>query len=256
VLVLTALVGTVRAESASAAAQKAGSSPNAVLSAAFRPKRLGAATTVAFSVHIDPPAQSGPLPVSRIAVSYPASLGLATSGLGLDACDAAALELQGSETCPANSKLGEGSAVVQVPFGPSIVSESVELGIYAVPSSDGFLHLGILAHGQTPVIANVVLAGVLSAGRLAITVPPIATLPGAPYAALVRMQASLGGNLTYFEQRGGRRVPYRPRGIGLPDSCPKGGWLVGASFGFTDGQTSAAKTAISCPSAGRRARRG
>lgn len=227
-----------------------------MLSAAFEPKRLGAPTTVAFSVHIDPPAQSGPLPVSSIAVSYPASLGLATSGLGLDSCDPAALELQGSETCPANSKLGEGSAVVQVPFGPSIVSETVELGIYAVPSSDGYLHLGILAHGQDPVIANVVLAGVLSAGRLAISVPPIASLPGAPYVALVRMQASLGGNLTYYERRGGRRVAYRPRGIGLPDSCPKGGWLVGASFQFTNGQSSAAKTAISCPARKGRGRRG
>ena len=227
-----------------------------MLSAAFEPKRLGAPTTVVFSVHIDPPAQSGPLPVSSIAVSYPASLGLATSGLGLESSDPAALELQGSETCPANSKLGEGSAVVQVPFGPTIVSESVQLGIYAVPSSDGYLHLGILAHGQTPVIASVVLAGVLSAGRLAITVPPIASLPGAPYVALVKMRASLGGNLTYYERRGGRRVAYRPRGIGLPDRCPKGGWLVGASFRFTNGQSSAAKTAISCPARKGRARRG
>lgn len=227
-----------------------------MLSAAFEPKRLGAPTTVVFSVRIAPNAQSGPLPVSRIAVSYPASLGLATSGLGLDSCNPAALELQGSETCPANSKLGEGSAVVQVPFGPSIVSESVELEIYAVPSSDGYLHLGILAHGQEPVIANVVLAGVLSAGRLAITVPPIASLPGAPYVALVSMQASLGGDLTYYERRGGRRVAYRPRGIGLPDSCPRGGWQVGASFRFTNGESSAARTAISCPARKGRTRRG
>jgi hypothetical protein len=256
VLALAGLVGAVGAQSASARVQKASSSPKAVLSAAFEPKRLGAPTTVAFSVRIDSPTPSEPLPVAGIAVSYPSSLGLATSGLGLDSCDPAALELQGSETCPANSKLGEGSAVVQVPFGPSIVSETVKLAIYAVPSSDGYLHLGILADGQTPVIASVLLAGVLSAGRLEITVPPIASLPGAPYVSLVKMQASLGGNLTYYERRSGRRVAYRPRGIGLPDSCPKGGWLVGASFRFTNGETSAAKTAISCPAESRRAKRG
>ena len=229
--------------------------PIAVMSAAFQPKRLGAATTVLFAVRIDPPQQGEPLPVSKIDVSYPSSLGLATSGLGLDACDPAALELQGPRACPANSKLGEGSAVVQVPFGPAVVSETVELEIYAVPSSDGFLHLGVLAHGQTPVIANVVLAGVLSAGRLQLSVPPIASLPGAPNVALVRMQASLGGDLTYFERRGGRRIPYRPRGIGLPDSCPRGGWRLGASFQFTNGRKAAAATSVPCPPV-RRARRG
>jgi hypothetical protein len=242
---------SVQAGAGGARAQRA----TAVMSAAFQPKRLGASTTVLFSVRIDPAQQSEPLPVSQIEVRYPSSLGLATSGLGLDACDPAALELQGTQACPANSKLGKGSAVVEVPFGPTIVSETLELDIYAVPSSDGFLHLGVLAHGQTPVIANVVLSGVLSAGRLQISVPPIASLPGAPYAALVRMQASLGGDLTYFERRGGRRVAYRPRGIGLPDSCPRGGWQLGASFQFTNGQGAAARTSVACPAV-RRAKRG
>jgi hypothetical protein len=217
------------------------------MSAAFEPKRLGAPTTVLFAVQIQTPARSNPLPISKIAVSYPSSLGLATSGLGLDSCAPAALELQGAQACPPNSKLGTGNAVVQVPFGPSVVSENVELAIFAVPSSDGYLHLGILAHGQTPVIANVLLSGVLSSGRLQITVPPIPSLPDAPYIALVKMQARLGGNLIYYERRGGRRVAYRPRGIGLPDSCPRGGWRLGASFHFTNGQSSAASTAISCP---------
>ncbi len=219
----------------------------AVMSAAFEPKRLGAPTTVLFAVKIQTAAHANPLPVSSIAVSYPTTLGLATSGLGLEACAPALLELQGAQACPANSKLGSGSAVVQVPFGPSVVSENVELAIFAVPSSDGYLHLGILAHGQSPVIANVLLAGVLSAGHLQISVPPIASLPDAPYVALVKMKASLGGDLTYYERRGGRRIAYRPRGIGLPESCPRGGWRVSASFQFTDGQSSSAATGIACP---------
>jgi len=217
------------------------------MSAAFEPKHLGAPTAVLFAVQIQTPAQGNPLPVASIAVSYPASLGLATSGLGLDSCAPAALELQGPQACPPNSKLGTGSAVVQVPFGPGVVSENVELAIFAVPSSDGYLHLGILGHGQSPVIANVLLTGVLRAGRLQISVPPIASLPDAPYVALVKMRAILGGDLTYYESRGGRRVPYRPRGIGLPDSCPRGGWRVGASFQFTDGERSTAGTGIACP---------
>jgi hypothetical protein len=221
--------------------------PIAVMSAAFQPKRLGASTTVVFAVQIEASQHGELLPVSKINVNYPSSLGLATSGLGLDACDPAALELQGPDACPANSKLGEGTAVVEVRFGPALVSETVQLEIYAVPSTDGYLHLGVLAEGRVPVIANVVISGVLSAGRLELTVPPVASLPGAPYVALVRMQASLGGDLTYFEKRGGRRIPYRPRGIGLPDSCPRGGWRLATTFQFIDGQGAAAATKVACP---------
>ncbi len=231
------------------------SAPSARLSAAFRPDRLGAPTTVSFAVSIDPPAGSAPPPLSGIEVSYPSDLGLATSGLGLAACEPSALELLGPAACPADSKMGEGSALVEVPFGPAMVEESASLEIYAAPSSDGYLHLVILAQGAEPVIATVLLTGVLRPGRLQISVPPIPSLPEAPYVALVRMHASLGGALRYYESVGGRTVAYRPRGIGLPDSCPRGGWRLGAAFTFTDGESSRASTVIPCPQ-GRRARRG
>jgi hypothetical protein len=217
------------------------------LSAAFAPERLGAPTTVSFAVSMDPPAASEPLPLSAIAVSYPSDLGLATSGLGLAACDPSLLELQGPEACPPDSKMGQGSALVKVPFGPEIVKETVSLELYAAPSADGYIHLAILAHGSEPVIASIVLAGVLYPGQLQISVPPIASLPGAPYVALVGMHATLGGALTYYERVHGRTVAYRPKGIGLPNSCPRGGWRVAAVFTFTDGESSQARTAIACP---------
>ncbi len=239
----------------SAPAASAVLGPTAAVTAAFRPKRLGAATTVFFAVRIDTPAPNAPSPVAKVDISYPASLGLATSGLGLQSCDSAALELQGPEACPANSKLGEGSALVEVPFGPALVAEQVELGIYAIPSGDGYLHIGILAQGRAPVIGDVVLPGVLTPGRLQITVPPIASLPAAPYVALIKMEATLGGDLTYYESRNGHVVAYRPRGIGLPDSCPQSGWRLGASFRFMNGQRTSAQTAIACPSRAR-AKRG
>jgi hypothetical protein len=230
------------------------SGPTARLSAAFAPKRLGAPTIVSFAVNIDPPAATGPIPLSAVAVSYPSDLGLATSGLGLASCEPIALEFEGAEVCPPNSKMGQGSALVEVPFGPEIVKETVTLGLYAAPSSDGYVHLAILAHGSEPVAASVVMSGVLRAGRLDITIPAIASLPGAPYVALVSLRASLGGALTYYERIHGRVVAYRPRGIGLPDSCPRGGWKLAAAFTFADGRSSHASTAVACPRgrAGRR----
>jgi hypothetical protein len=218
-----------------------------MLTAAFSPERLGAATAISFKVKIDPPAETIPLPLTGVEVSYPADLGLATSGLGLEACNPGALESEGPSACPPDSKMGGGNAVVEVPFGPLVRSESVALGIYAAPSGDGYLHLAILAHGSTPVIAQVVLNAVLTPGRLAISIPPIATLPDAPYATLVEMHATIGGALTYYEHTHGHTVAYRPKGIGLPDSCPRGGFKLGASLAFTDGQRSAAATVIPCP---------
>jgi hypothetical protein len=206
---------------------------------------------VSFAVSIDPPASGAPPPLSSVEVSYPSDLGLATSGLGLAACEPSALELQGPAACPADSKMGEGSALVEVPFGPATVEESASLEIYAAPSSDGYVHLAILAHGAAPVSATVLLPGVLRPGRLQISVPPIPSLPEAPYVALVRMHATLGGALTYYERVGRRTVAYRPRGIGLPDRCPRGGWRLAAAFAFTDGRSSRASTAIPCPRAAR-----
>ncbi|HKH79262.1 MAG TPA: hypothetical protein VK272_04450 [Solirubrobacteraceae bacterium] len=236
------------------ASAEATGGPAVVLTAAFSPDRLGAATAISFGVRIDPPAETGPVPLAGMEVSYPTNLGLATSGLGLEACDPGALEVEGPSACPPDSKMGRGSAVVEVPFGPNIVTESVTLDIYAAPSSDGYLHLAILAHGSQPVVAQIVLSGVLLPGRLEISVPPIVGVPGAPYAAVVDMHATLGGALTYYEHARGRTIAYRPKGIGLPDSCPRGGFKLGASLAFTDGQSSAAGTVVPCPR-GRRATR-
>jgi hypothetical protein len=252
VLALIAITWCV-APAVARAGSQADDGPHAALAAAFSPLRLGASTTISFAVRIDPAGEAVPIPISAVEVSYPADLGLATSQLGLESCGPAALALQGPQACPADSRMGQGSAIVGVPFGPEAVHERVVLGIYAAPSSDGYVHLAIVAEGTYPVIARIVLAGVLLPGRLQISIPPIASLPGAPYASVISMRASLGGALTYYEDVHGRTVAYRPRGIGLPESCPRGGWRLGASFAFIDGQSSHAATVIACPHGGARA---
>lgn len=202
---------------------------------------------MSFAVAIEPPAQGVPVPVSQIEVGYPESFGLATSGLGLAACEPSVLEALGDAACPANSKMGQGTALVEVPFGPETVRETVALSFYAAPSTDGRLHLLISARGRKPVSASLLIGGVLLPGRLQITVPPILGVAGGPDVSLVYMRASIGGALTYYERVHGKRVPYRPRGIGLPDTCPRGGWPIAASFAFVDGTLSSARTAVPCP---------
>jgi hypothetical protein len=217
------------------------------MSATFAPKRLGAATTVTFTLSIDPPAEVAPPPLTSIRVSYPEDLGFATSGLGLAACQPVALEVDGGQACPPNSKVGSGSAIVEVPFGPSAVQEHVGLEMFAGPSPDGYLHLLMLARGSEPVLAKILLSAVLLPGHLQITVPPIGGLPGGPDVSIASMKARLGGPLTYYEHVHGRLVAYRPRGIALPDRCPRGGWRLGARLAFVGGAQSRAVTAVPCP---------
>jgi hypothetical protein len=210
---------------------------------------------MSFGINIAPPLWGQPMPVSEVQVSYPDDLGLATSGLGLQSCPLETLALDDGEACPANSRMGRGSARVEVPFGPRLVPERVALEIYAAPSSDGYLHLAILANGGEPVIAQALLSAVLLPGLLKVQVPSVETLPGASNAALVEMYATLGGPLTYYEHVRGHVIAYRPRGIGLPDSCPRGGWTLGASLLFSDGGRSHAHTVIRCPHRARKVRR-
>jgi hypothetical protein len=248
VLLLAAGVCALRGAPARAeASSPAAAGPFVTLAAAFSPERLGAATAISFKLSVDPPAETAAVPLSGVEVSYPANLGLATSGLGLEACDPETLEIEGPSACPPDSKMGQGNALVEVPFGPETRSESVALGIYAAPSGDGYLHLAILAEGSIPVIAQIVLSAVLEPGRLRISIPALPTLPDAPAATLVQMHATIGGSLTYYEHDHGRTIAYRPKGIGLPDSCPHGGFKLGASLAFTDGQRSWAATVIPCP---------
>jgi hypothetical protein len=228
--------------------------PTTAITASFRPERLGADAAVSFAISVAPPPWGQLVPVSELEVSYPEDLGLATSGLGLQPCPLETLTLDDGEACPANSRMGRGSARVEVPFGPRLVPELVALEIYAAPSSDGYLHLAILANGGEPVIAQALLSAVLLPGLLKVQVPSVETLPGAPDAALVEMHATLGGPLTYYERVRGHVVAYRPRGIGLPDSCPRGGWTLGASLVFSDGAHSHAETAIRCPHRARKLR--
>ncbi len=221
--------------------------PSASLAASFAPERLGEPTTVTFALNIDPPAQATPPPLSQIDFSYPGNLGFATSGLGLAACDPGALAAQGGQVCPTNSRMGGGSATVEVVFGAEVIEEHVVLELFAAPSPDGYVHLAILASGKEPVEARIVITAVLLAGHLQISVPVVPGLPGAPDVAIKQIRASLGGALTYYEHANGRLVAYRPKGIGLPGSCPRGGWRLGARLAFQDGEHSHAGAVIACP---------
>jgi hypothetical protein len=216
------------------------------MSAVFTPERLGAPTTVSFGFQIK---QAGldPAPLAGVQLAYPRGLGLATSDLGVAACSPAQLEALGPAGCPPNSHMGNGTALVEIAFGADLVKETVALSLLAGPSPNGYLHLLVYAKGRFPVEADLVLTAELLPGRLTITVPPIPSLPAAPYVSVTEMHLTLGGHLTYYETVKGRRVAYHPAGVGLPRTCPHGGFRFAATFRLLDGERASSHAAVACP---------
>jgi hypothetical protein len=220
--------------------------PTASMNATLKPERLGAPTTISAGFRLSSSERRPPV-LSGVELNYPRNLGFATSGLGLAACDPGLLEENGPAVCPANSYMGGGRALVEIPLGGFLHREAVQLTLLAGPSPNGVLHVLVSAVGTFPVAAVVVLSAELLPGRLSITVPPIPTLPEGPYVSLVEMHLELGGRLTYYERVRGRNVAYHPAGIGLPRSCPRGGFPFGATFAFLNGQSASARTRVACP---------
>ena len=91
------------------------------------------------------------------------------------------------------------------------------------------------------------LSAVLARGQIAITVPPIPSLPEAPYVSVTEMHITLGGNLTYYETVRRRSIPYHPAGISLPDTCPHGGFRFTSTLAFLDGESASTRTVVACP---------
>jgi hypothetical protein len=224
-----------------------GAGERASMRASFRPEHLGAPSTISIRLNVAGGPRGVPAPLRQVDVLLPAEMGFATSGLGVAACDPHALEVLGPDVCPANSRIGSGAAVVEIPIGPVVRQEHVRLSLFAAPSPDGYLHVLICAVGEFPVIAQIVLTSVLLPRQLQIDVPLVPSLPAAPDVSLVEMNATLGGALTYYEVVHGHVAAYHPRGVGLPPRCPRGGFKFAAGFAFLDGSRASAHTAVPCP---------
>jgi hypothetical protein len=225
------------------------------LESSFNPDRLGARTTIEFEfqVHSTVPHQA-PSPVIDVDLHLPAGLGLATSTLGLANCEPAALIVGGVSGCPANARIGFGSALVAVPAEGEPIEEEGSLTALVGPPNSEHLEVLFFAEGRTPVSAQLVFPGeVLSdsapfSGRLNTSIPLIPTWPGGPDVAVTRMTSTIGPRgLTYYRHVDGRIVPFHPRGLAVPERCPRGGFPFRADLSFLDGTSQSATSSVPCP---------
>lgn len=240
------------------AALPAIASPPVKLTAALTPERLGKGTTVHVGFQIRPRRGEPISPVTSIDIRYPHGLGLASSDLGVESCTPARLQQGGPSACPIDSLMGRGSAVVQVALNNETLSEQGRVTVVSAPVQNGHLALLYFVSGDLPVLARLVLPGlVLPAalpfgGLLETTVAPVLSVPEGPDVALTQMQTTLGpSGLVYNEHRGGKTVFFRPEGILLPPSCPRHGFPFTIRLSFEDGADSTARTAVPCPRAAR-----
>lgn len=225
----------------------AGAAQRATISAGFTPERLGAATTLSLGFQIASTEGGLPSPLAGIDLHYPRDIGLATSGLGLATCDPARLEEIGATACPTNSLMGHGSALVEFQVGVEFRDETAQIYLFAGPSQNGYVRILVYAVGIAPIDAQIVFSALLLPGQLQFDVPVVPGVPEGPDVSVIRVRTTLGGDLTYYRYAHGRQIPYRPAGVGLPSTCPRGGFRFAATFSFLDGTTAKARTAVPCP---------
>jgi hypothetical protein len=249
---LTGLVALLICALAPTAAQAV--SERASLHASFAPDRLGAPTTITFGFQLATTEGAAPPPLSALDLRMPAGMNYTTTTLGLAICQPAALLLKGLGGCSPNSRLGYGSAYVEVPFGTGAGHEIPEIQALSGPSPNGNLVVLFYANGVFPVSAQLAFSGEVlpDSGRfgsqLATTVPPVTSVPGGPDVSILSVQTTIGpSHLTYYKHSHGRLVPFHPRGVSVPERCPHGGFPFAAEFTFQDQSHTSAQTAVPCP---------
>jgi hypothetical protein len=225
-----------------------------VLHTSFSPNRLGASTTIGFGFDVAGPNGTVPSPLRSVSLRLPAGINYLTTTLGLAICQPAALLERGLAGCSPNSRLGFGSAYVEVPFGESSGHEIPDIQALMGPPHDGNIVVLFYADGREPVYAQLVFEGELIAGSqtlggsLNAAIPLVPSVAGGPPVSIVRVRTTIGpAHLTYYEHVHGRTVSFHPTGVSLPPRCPRGGFAFSAAFAFQDGTSALASSTVPCP---------
>jgi hypothetical protein len=252
-LLAYALLGCALAPNAAYSAATVPARQTARLHVTLTPDVPGQSTSVAFDLAIDARPGHVPPPLTRLDLDYPSDLGLALSGLGLATCSRSTLEQIGPAGCPADSRMGQGSALAELQVGGEITTETAVVTIVRAPEEEGRIAMLFNVDAYTPVSAEVILAGALlpaptpAAESIDIEVPLVEGLPGGADVAVVRLDATFGPRgLVYYERVHGKLVRYTPKGILLPRRCPRAGFHFAATLTFLGGASAVAQTLVPC----------
>jgi hypothetical protein len=224
------------------------------LQASFSPDVAGASTTITFGFTITPSNSRVPSPLRGVDLHLPAGLGIARNNLGTATCQPAALYAIGPQGCPANSRVGSGSALTEIPYGPEIVQEGASVFAFRGEDTNDDVTLLFFAEAYDPVYAAIVFPGRLMAGggpfsaSIDTEVPLIPSVPGGSNVSVVRFSSTFGPRgLRYEETVGTHTVYFTPRGVSVPRVCPHGGFPFAANVSFEDGSSQTVYAKAPCP---------
>lgn len=224
--------------------------------------RRGAETPVRLRLAVD--ARQLRSAIREVRLSFPASLGLATSGLGAATCRRTRAELEavlidgvGLAGCSPNAVMGRGTARAEVRLtapgaGPMVIPELARVSMLAAPFVKGQFGLLFVANGVRPFGATLVFAGMIEpaagpfGGTLLMRVPPVPTNFDAEI-ALTEIAFEIGAPTIHYRHPGARARWYRPDGIVLPRRCPTAGLPFHARLTFEDGTHAETRTSARCP---------
>ena len=224
------------------------------LHSSFTPDRLGASTTIGFGFTIASTTGGLPSPLTHLNLRMPKGMNYITTSLGTSECEPAVLVEKGLSGCPPNSRIGYGSAFVEVPFGQGAGREIPEIDALMGPPHDGNSVVLFYANGLAPVYAQIVFQGELLSGgggfgeSLDAGIPLIPSVTNGPPVSIINVNSTIGPNhLTYYKRVHGKLVSYHPQGVDVPETCPPGGFPFSGEFGFLDGSTVVANSTVPCP---------
>jgi hypothetical protein len=239
----------------------AGAAETVTLHTSFSPDRLGASTTIGFGFDVASTDGGLPSPMRSVTLRLPPGIDYLSTTLGLAICQPAALLARGLAGCSPNSRLGFGSAYVEVPFGQNAGHEIPDIQALMGPPHNGNIVVLFYADGREPVYAQLVFEGELIqgsdtlGGSLNTAVPLIPSVTNGPPVSIISVRTTIGpAHLTYYERVHGRTVRFHPKGVSVPARCPRGGFPFSAQFAFEDGTTASTSSTVPCPPPRRRRR--
>lgn len=216
----------------------------ATIAPSLAPDQLGARASLTLSARYAAPTGEELQPVRQAILRLPAGLAIDVPKLG--SCLAGRLEALGPSACPRASRLGGGSALVEGMLGSTLVDEPVALAAFVGPLDDrGDPTFLVLGQGTAPVASQLLMSGTSLPDRapygerLAMTVPPLPTVPPAPDASVARLSLTVGSSAG----APGRRA----NAVLVPRKCPQGGFPFAARFTYADGSHDEARAAVPCP---------
>lgn len=222
------------------------------VNARFTPDKPGAPTNLSLTASFSSTAGGAPSPVRKFTLYAPAGMGVDTRGAVT--CAPATLEKSGPRGCPEDSRVGFGGGVGLLELPGETIRESYALEFFFAPKSHGHLVFLVYASAVAPVAVElIVVARQVPAPKgyglgFSVEVPPISTFPGAPYASIESVYATLGAaNAAYYESVHGKSKLVRVRGIVVPKSCPADGFVSEGTIDFADGSTLTVNPTIPCP---------